>query len=164
METVRTAVEIASSYHVPIILNPAPVQPIPDSILRRVDTLTPNEVELAQLVGITGENENQMLAALKQKTGIANLILTLGKRGALLHGDPPVAIPAPQVQAIDTTAAGDAFNGALAVALSRGEGMHEAVRFANNVAALSVTKLGAHTSLPTIDELEIFLKNPRPAA
>ena len=160
METVEAAVEIAAKHHVPIILNPAPAQSIPDSILRRVTTLTPNEIELAQLVGITNENENQMLAALKRKTGIENLILTVGKRGALIYGDPPVSIPAPEVQAVDTTAAGDAFNGALAVALSRGEGLEEAVRFANIVAAISVTKMGAQASLPTIEELDIFLKNP----
>ena len=160
METVRAAVEIADKYHVPVILNPAPVQPIPNSILRRVTILTPNEIELVQLVEATNENENQMLAMLHKKTGIENLILTLGKRGALIYGDPPVSIPAPQVQAVDTTAAGDAFNGALTVAISRGEGLEEAVRFANIVAALSVTKMGAQVSLPTIEELDIFLKIP----
>lgn len=145
-----------------VILNPAPapMQPLPDEIYPNIHLITPNETEAEKLTGIS--DPHRAADALLAK-GVNTVIVTLGKAGALLaekNRDHRV-VPGFFVKAVDTTAAGDAFNGGLAVALARGDTMDQAIRFAHAVAALSVTRFGAQPSLATADEVAQFLaENP----
>ena len=141
------------------MLNPAPAQPLPSSLLGGVDLLTPNETEASVLTGITVEEEASAEAAARRllERGVGAVIITLGAEGALLVTNDAVhRFLARQVRAVDTTAAGDAFNGALAFGLARGQTLEEAVPFANAVAAYSVTRKGAQTSMPTREEMVPF--------
>jgi len=138
------------------ILNPAPVprdHAVVNKLLPHVDVLTPNEIELA---GLT-DGEPPELAVMIEKLmemGVGHVVVTRGAQGCLLWTDDgPLEIPATRVTAIDTTAAGDAFNGALAVRLAEGDHLAKAAAWANRVAAISVTRHGAQTSLPTAAEL-----------
>ncbi|HVS96057.1 MAG TPA: ribokinase [Puia sp.] len=142
------------------ILNPAPACEIPDELLENVSILTPNEREAEYLTGVkvTGTTTALTAAQILFAKGVSTVIITLGKGGALLYeGREPALIPAPAVTAVDTTAAGDVFNGALAVALGEKMRMTDAVKFANHAAALSVTRLGAQTSAPHRQETESFI-------
>jgi ribokinase len=142
-----------------VILNPAPASPLDASILRLVTYLTPNETEAEQLTGVPVRDEDSAFAAAKVllQQGVGNVIITLGSKGALaVNAEGKWLVPSRPVQAIDTTAAGDAFNGGLACAVAAGMPLLDAVRRANLVGALSVTKLGAQPSLPTAEELEKF--------
>jgi ribokinase len=139
-----------------VILNPAPAQVLDESIFKYLDLITPNETEAALLTGIKVIDLNTAeQAALKfYEKGVKNVIITLGASGAYLHNQTVnQLIPAPVVEATDTTAAGDIFNGALAVALSENQDLEQAVRFACRVAAISVTKMGAQASAPKRNEL-----------
>jgi len=142
-----------------VILNPAPAptQALPASLLGQVDVLTPNEHEAALL---TGEKDPEKAAAALLDQGVKTVVITLGEAGALLAASPSkmVHIPAYPVEAVDTTAAGDAFNGGLAVALAHEQNLEAAVRYASAVAAISVTRLGAQPSLPNADEVTTFLR------
>ncbi len=160
LETVETAARLAKKNGVRVILNPAPGVQLPRSILESVDVITPNENEAAILVGDGLDfSAEQAAVDLFRLLEVPALVVTLGGRGArLVQGSQVLDLPAFQVEPIDTTAAGDAFNGALAVALGRGEPLAEAVRFANAVGALSTTRLGAQPSLPSGDEVEAFMK------
>ncbi len=160
LETVEMAVRLAKSHGVRVILNPAPAVPLPRSILDYVDVITPNENEAAILLGADFDpGSEQGMSDLFNKLKVPELVMTMGKRGARFSRDNQAAtVPPYPVEPIDTTAAGDAFNGALAVALGRGEGLESAVRFANAVGALSTTRLGAQPSLPTAAEVDAFLK------
>lgn len=158
METVAAAVEIAYRHHVHVILNPAPAKFIPTSILEKVTTLTPNEKEAAQIKGLDFARDRELPPAVSLNSGIKNILITLGKRGVLMSGSPSRIIPAPTVTAVDTTAAGDAFNGALAFRLAHGDELETAVRYAIAVAALSVTERGAQESLPTKHQVDVFLQ------
>ncbi len=157
VETVLAAAQAGQAAGALVILNPAPAQPLPAELYAAVDLLTPNETEAALL---TGESTPEAAAAVFLKQGVRTVIITLGEAGALLatQSDPMRRIPGFHVQALDTTAAGDAFNGGLGVALARGQPRESAVRFAHAVAALSVTRLGAQPSLPTLAEVEAFLE------
>jgi ribokinase len=151
MDTVEVAADIAGHFGVPMILNPAPAQPLPDSLLKWVSILTPNETEAELLTGIKVSNDASAAKACARlrARGVKTVIITLGSRGAFLaddHGQQ--LVPGFKVKAVDTTAAGDVFNGALAVALAEGDALPDAVRFANAAAALSVTKVGAQPSAP----------------
>ena len=167
LPTVRTAAEIASTHGVRVILNPAPAQPLGDELLRHISILTPNETEAEQLTGIPVEDETsaeKAAQALRDK-GPAIVLITLGARGVfVVSPEFQGTIPSFPVKPVDTTAAGDIFNGALAVALAEKKPLPEAVRFANAAAALSVTKLGAQTSAPRREEIDAFLagNNKRP--
>jgi ribokinase len=157
LDTVELAVKIASELGKTIILNPAPAFPLTDSLLSRVTILTPNQTEAKILTGIEVDSPSTARLAAQQlyKRGVANVIITLGKEGAYLFNEQVAQlIPSYTVEAVDTTAAGDTFNGALAVALSEGQEMVEAVKFANLAAAVSVTRLGAQSSLPLRQEVE----------
>jgi ribokinase len=156
VETVIHAASVAAALDKIIILNPAPVCVLNDELLKHISIITPNETEASMLTGIkvTDEVTAEQAARSLHRKGIATVIITLGSRGALvLHEDICVVVPAPLVQAVDTTAAGDVFNGALAVALSENISMLAAVEFACKAAAISVTRLGAQASAPFRSEL-----------
>lgn len=162
IETVRAAVVLASEQGVPVILNPAPAQSLGADILRHVSVLTPNETEAELLTGVKVSTTADAEAAAEKlaSMGVEAIVITLGARGAFVfNADHSELIAGFDVQAVDTTAAGDVFNGALAVALAKEAPLLEAVHFANAAAALSVTKLGAQPSAPTLDEIEEFLRS-----
>ncbi len=161
LATVQAAADIAAKAGVRFILNPAPARPLPDALLKRVSILTPNETEAELLTGIkvTNEATAAKAAAKLRSRGVQTVILTLGSRGAFIADDKGnQLVPGFKVKAVDTTAAGDIFNGALAVALAEGKALPDAVRFANAAAAISVTCLGAQPSAPSRTEIESFLK------
>jgi ribokinase len=160
LETVTRAAEIARAHGVTVILNPAPARPLPAALLSLVDVLVPNESETALLSGVPVGNqaEAEAAAAALRTSGVGTLILTLGERGAMLAREGEAALfPAFDVTPVDTTAAGDAFVGGLAVALAEGKALAEAVRWGNAAGALATTKLGAQPSLPTRQALETLL-------
>jgi ribokinase len=159
IETVQTAAEIAHRHHVRVILNPAPATPLPIELYQSVDILTPNETEAAMLVAAENHSEIQDLPSrLAALTGVPILILTLGARGAQIYTQgQSMIVPALPVVPVDTTAAGDAFNGALAVALAMGKGLAQAVQYANVAGAITATRAGAQPSLPSEQELELFV-------
>jgi ribokinase len=163
IETVRTAVAMASQAGVPVILNPAPAQPLPDDLLQKVAILTPNESEAEAITGIkiTSKAGAKQAAKCLLERGAQAVVITMGSRGALLASREAVRfLPSFKVRAVDTIAAGDTFNGALAVALAEGKPLLDAVRFAQAAAALSVTRPGAQDSTPRRKEIERFLKGP----
>ena len=156
----QRAAEIAKSSGTKVILNPAPARDLPDSFLAQVDILTPNQVEAELLSGVeVSDSEGAERAArILLDRGVSAVILTLGEGGALLLKDGlTTSIPAYRVNVVDTTAAGDAFCGALATALARGEALEDAVVFANAAGALAVTVLGAAPSMPTAKQITEFL-------
>jgi len=140
-----------------VVLNPAPAQTLPADIFSLLYLITPNETEAELLTGIRViDTDSAQKAAYKlQELGVTNVIITLGAKGAYLHaGSISGLIPAPQVTAADTTAAGDCFNGALTVALSEDRPLEEAVSFACKAASISVTRMGAQASIPYRKEIE----------
>lgn len=164
LETVQAAAELAARKGFTVILNPAPARALPDALLKLVSILTPNETEAELLTGIrvvTEEDAGRAADALLAK-GVRTVILTLGARGALVATpECKQLVRGFKVKPVDTTAAGDVFNGALAVALAEGQPLLAAARFANAAGALSVTKLGAQPSAPKRREIERFLKANR---
>jgi ribokinase len=165
-EVVQYTVGLAAAAAVPVILNPAPAAPLDAGLLRQVTYLTPNESEAERLTGVKVEDEASARVAAQQlcQCGVGHVIVTMGRRGALVADRrQAMMIPGYAVEAIDTTAAGDAFNGGLACALARGASLEEAVREANLVGALSVTRLGAQPSLPTAAELRHFAQSVQAA-
>ena len=164
METVEHLAEIAKRYDIPFMLDPAPARPIPHSVLGCVTYLTPNESEACVLCGtvigdLTPKNAGEYAARLL-KRGAANVIIKMGGRGAFVASAEGLRtlVPSFKVSVVDTTAAGDAFNGGLAVALMRGMGLMEAVRFAAAVGAISVTRAGAQPAMPTAREVNRLFK------
>jgi len=161
LETVMCAAQIAKKAKVPFILNPAPARKLPVELLKLVDVLTPNETEAQILSGVAVNDETTAKAAAQKllETGVGTVILTMGIQGYLLAGRGGVEfVGAHKVKAVDTTAAGDAFTGGLAFALANGQPIADAARFANYVAALSVTRMGAQPSMPSLREVEKFMK------
>ena len=161
LETVEAAARLASDSGVPFILDPAPAQKLSPGLLQMVDVLTPNETEAEILTGIKVTDTDSARAAAKDllKRGAGAVILTMGVKGFLLAtGNRAEFVPAVKIDAVDTTAAGDAFTGSLAVSLARGKTLAEAAKFANHVGALSVTKVGAQSSMPSSEEVENFVK------
>lgn len=157
LPTVIAAIKQAAKADLPVILNPAPAQPLSDELLRSLSILTPNETEAEMLTGVKVTNEAGAKRAAQglHRRGVQTVIITLGARGALLSGDGhQELLPAPRTKAVDTTAAGDVFNGALAVGLAERMGLRAAVQFANAAAALSVTRLGAQPSTPKRKEID----------
>jgi ribokinase len=155
MVTVRRAIELAHAARVRVILNPAPAKQIDLDLLAQVDIATPNEHEIRVVVG---QDDRQAAIDTMLKAGTETVLVTLGPRGVLwATREGQETVPAFSVQAVDTTAAGDAFNGGLACALGRGLVMADAIRYSNAVAALAVTRLGAQPSLPTAAETEALL-------
>ncbi len=160
LETVQAAVQLAVKHHVPVILNPAPATKLPPDLLEMIDFLTPNETEVTILAGEhSAKHALDGTYLLKSQYKIKNLVVTLGEKGAAMVGDRIQIVPPVHVHPVDTTGAGDTFNGALAVALARGEPLVDAVKFANAVAALSTTGAGAQSSMPSLDQVNEFLKS-----
>ncbi len=156
IETVAYVTSVAASLGKKVILNPAPVCALSDDLLQSVSIITPNENEASMLTGIkvTDEVTARDAAIYLHEKGIATVIITLGARGALLfHENIFSLVRVPEVKAVDTTAAGDVFNGALAVAISENKMMIDAVEFACRAASISVTRMGAQASAPYKREL-----------
>lgn len=159
LDVVEYAIETAASLGVKVILNPAPAAQIDESCFDRIYAITPNETECALLTGIEIGSDSDVVEAadILLRKGVKNVIITCGSHGSVIHSEGLFdRIPACRVEAVDTTAAGDVFNGALAVALAEGRELSEAARFATYAAAISVTRLGAQSSIPTrleVDEL-----------
>jgi len=162
LETVEFAARLANDFGVSFILDPAPAQKLSPELLKMVDVLTPNETEAQILTGIevTSNRDSARTAAKKLlEYGVKSVILTMGAKGFLLANDDRMeSVPAVKVDAVDATAAGDAFTGSLAVGLAQGWELFDAALFANQVAALSVTKMGAQSSMPAKEEVERFMK------
>jgi ribokinase len=160
VDTIETAAKIAAKNNVKVILNPAPAQKLSKDLLKNISIITPNETEAELLVGfpITNEKDAESAAKILMELGIKIVIVSLGSKGAFVLSDTFCGVvPAFSVKAIDTTAAGDVFNGAIAVGLSEGKNIKDAVVFANAAAALSVTKMGAQTSAPRREEIDKFI-------
>ncbi|HTR28217.1 MAG TPA: ribokinase [Puia sp.] len=163
LETVQYMAECASSINIPVILNPAPARVLPDDLLKKISILVPNQQEAEMLTGIdtsTRPGAERAATELAAK-GIRTVIITMGADGALVL-DKGIfhRVPSPKVEAVDTTAAGDVFCGALAVTLSEGASIQPAVEFACAAAALSVTRMGAQPSAPTRAEVDRFRGRP----
>ena len=157
------AAALAKAHDTTVILNPAPAQPLPDSLLRYVDILTPNESETELLSEMRVSNDEAarnaaaVLRARMTNTETSAVVLTLGERGALILTDTTVErVPALAVAAVDTTGAGDAFCGALATALASGETLQTASAFANAAGAAAVTVVGATPSMPTRAKVDLL--------
>lgn len=158
LATVQRAAELAREVGTTVILNPAPAQALPTDLLRHVDFLIPNEHEAATLLGESYPNAdaNHTALRLRDTLGVRNIIITLGAHGAVLvnaESDTAYHFPPHTVEVVDTTAAGDAFMGAFAVALADDYSLDEAVRWGNAAGALAVTCVGAQPSLPTRSQL-----------
>ena len=160
MEAVTAFAELAAGT---LILNPAPAPagPLPPALLRRVDVLVPNAVELAMLSGSDVASDEDVVVAARALRGPGTIAVTLGPRGVVLvTGEDVVWVPAPSgIEVVDSTAAGDAFCGALGDALARGEGITEATRWAVVAASVSVTRMGAQPSLPTAAEVQEWVSS-----
>lgn len=165
MEVNEYAVQVAAEVGTPVILNPAPAQPVSMDVLRHVAVLTPNEVESEQLTGISVKDFAGAEEAARKllSGGVGAVAITLGERGSLVmerQGDgakAAVRVPPYAVKPVDTVAAGDAFNGALAVRLAEGASLEEAARYASAVAAIAVTRQGAQPSMPRREEVDQFI-------
>jgi len=159
LETIGTIIERAKNYDTKVILNPAPADMLPDEYYRDLFLITPNETETKQLTGVSVDNTDDALRASEafHEKGVQNVVITLGAQGAFVSTDTFTGIvETPKVDAEDTTAAGDVFNGALSVALTKQKGWSEAVEYACKAAALSVTKDGAQDSAPYEIQLKEF--------
>lgn len=155
--TVEYSALTAAENGIKVILNPAPAQKLHDYLLKHTWLITPDENEAGIITGIkiTNELTAEKAAMEFQRKGVKNVIITLGAKGAYVKSDEFTGIiPGINVDAVDTTAAGDVFNGALAVAFSEGSGIKDAVIFANKAAAISVTRLGAQASAPYRNEIK----------
>lgn len=152
--------QIAKDHGVRVIINTAPYQPVTDAFLNGAYLVTPNEVEAEALTGVhvTDLQSADRAAEVIFGKGVQNVLITLGGKGVYINeGNHSEIVPAYQVNAIDTTGAGDAFNGGLIAALAEGKSLREAAKFANALAAISVQRLGTTPSMPTREEVDAFL-------
>ena len=159
MQTVEAAAMMAYRLGKKVVLNPAPASKLSAGLLETLYAITPNETEAEAISGIriTDERTAEEAARKIASMGVCNVIITLGAKGALVFdGAHCEIVPAYKTQAVDTTAAGDVFNGALVVALSEGRTLPEAVRFACKASAISVTRVGAQNSVPYRTEVDVF--------
>jgi ribokinase len=164
LETVEHLCELAQRFEVPLMLDPAPARALSRKILRQVTYLTPNETEACMLCGIPGRDLNQVAARACAEEllgkGSANVVVKMGSRGAFVAGRDGMRrlVPSFKVKVVDSTAAGDAFNGGMAVALMRGKAIEEAVRFGAAVAGVAVTRAGAQPAMPTEAEVDRLMR------
>ncbi len=158
IDATEKAVDIAYQQGVKTILNPAPAQPISDELIKKIDILTPNETEASLLcdgVGINTVEDAKKVAKILMAKGAKNVIVTLGSKGSMVvTRSAEQYIKSLKVDVVDTTGAGDAYNGGLAAALAEGKDIFEAAEFANAVAALCVTKIGTAPAMPYRDDIE----------
>ncbi len=158
METVRYVIEVAHQYNKQLILNPAPAPDfIEDDLYKRIHYLTPNETELAKLTGYPADTMDEIIKASQYliEKGVKKVLVTCGDRGAVLVDQASHRhYTTHKVEAIDTTAAGDSFNAAVAVKLMEGSSEEEAIQFANKVSGIVVTRVGAQSSIPSRQEVE----------
>ncbi len=156
----RAAIEIAHAAGVRIVLNPAPAMPIPDDLLALIDTVTPNETEAQALTGVAvtcGEDAARAARTFLDK-GVKNVVITMGALGVFVtDGARSEMLPRLEVDAIDSTGAGDAFNGGFVTALSEGRDLFQAVRYGNATGALSVTRLGTAPAMPSRAEIDAMV-------
>jgi ribokinase len=163
-ETVTAAAQISRQQGARVVLDPAPAPAaLPQDLLQAIDVITPNETEAARLAGSAATtlslDDAGTIARKLQTMGPKTVIMKLGAQGCLLlDGDVATRVSAPKVNALDTTAAGDEFNGAFAVAISEGATLVDACRFAAHAAALSVTRLGSQASMPSRQEFDRFYR------
>lgn len=155
LEVVEHAASIAYENGVKVVLNPAPAQPLSDDLLSKTYLLTPNEKECRLLCGENASEDVRTNAEFLLAKGVKNIIVTLGEKGSLLcNASGQAEVPAVKVNAVDTVAAGDTYNGALVVALSEGKTLTEAMAFATKASAIAVTRFGAQPSVPYRSEME----------
>lgn len=159
VEATLQAFRLARQAHAITVLNPAPARPLPDELLALVDVLTPNESELFELAGPGCAGSIDAAAALLMERGPVSVLVTLGGAGCRLYqrGQAPVDLAGRTMPVADTIGAGDTFTGTLAAALARGEALPAAMQWANAAAALSVTRHGAITGMPTRAEVAALL-------
>ena len=153
LETVAAAVKMASANSKPVIINPAPAAPLPDSILEGLFCITPNETEAEALTGVAVTDQQSAIAAadVLLQRGVRNVVVTLGSQGALLHNANGTHYQsAESVEVVDTTAAGDTFNGVFAAMIAAGESPEEAIVPAVRAATISVQTAGAIASIPAL--------------
>ena len=159
MATIEAVVAIASAKGAKVILNPAPAATVSENILSKLYLITPNQTEAQTLTGIEVKDEvtANLAAQVLCSRGVDRVVITMGSLGAYLYEDGKgVIIPAKRVAAVDTTAAGDVYNGALCAALAEGMTLVEALNFATKASAISVTRVGAQPSVPTREEVDNF--------
>lgn len=159
-DALLSAMRIAHEAGVKIILNPAPCQNVTDEILAMADLVTPNETEAEGLTGIFVDSEESAAQAanLIHQKGVNQVIITMGSRGVFISSDgKQLLLPPFRVEAVDTTGAGDAFNGGLVAGMAEGMDIWQAARFASAVAAVSVTRYGTSQAMPTREEAETLL-------
>lgn len=160
LATVHHIIERAYAEGIRVMLNPAPIYPIPRGVLAKVDTLILNEVEASALTGlkVTDLATARIVAATLTDLGVNTVLITLGSNGAVLHNSHHELFqPGFKVEVVDTTAAGDTFTGGYAASILSGKSLPEALMYAVAASALAVTRLGAQTSIPSRDEVEAFL-------
>ncbi len=161
IESVLAAANIAHQHQTTVVLNPAPAQALPDELLTLVDIITPNETEAEKLTGINVRNDEDAANAAQalHEKGIKTVIITLGSRGvwASVEGEGQ-RVAGFHVEAVDTIAAGDTFNGALVTALLEDKPLADSIRFAHAAAAIAVTRKGAQPSVPWREEIDLFLR------
>lgn len=160
LDGIVKAAQVAKEARTNVILNPAPARELPDALLSCVDVITPNETEAEVLTGITVSDDAsaQLAADALHRKGIEIVMITLGAKGVWLsQNGRGTLIPGFRVQATDTTAAGDTFNGALVTGLLEEMPLESAIKFAHAAAAISVTRFGAQTSIPNREEVDAFL-------
>lgn len=156
--TLTHAARLAKEKGAIVVLNPAPApaSALPDELLKNVDILVPNQIEVERLSGVNVKDDETLLEAIHklQGIGVGQVVVTLGSRGAMtVIGGQPLMVPGFKVDAVDTTAAGDTFCGALCVRLSQGSNIEETMRFACKAASLTVTRMGAQQSIPYLSEI-----------
>ncbi len=164
LETIKYIADIAYQNNVKLILNPAPAQKLSEDLLKKVWLITPNETETSLLTGteVIDSASARKAAEHLLKMGVKNVIVTLGENGSLLcNKDGMEHFKAFEANAVDTTAAGDVFNGTLAVAITNEKSLQEAINFAAAAAAISVTREGAQPSIPTHAEIDNFLNESK---
>jgi len=157
IDTVEWSAVTASEHDIRVILNPAPACKLPENLLRHTWLITPNETEAETLTGvkITDISSAERAADVLRKSGVKNVIITMGETGAYVSSDKFTGlVPGFKVIPVDTTAAGDVFNGALAVAIAEGKALKDAVTFANKAASIAVTRMGAQASAPYRNEIQ----------
>lgn len=159
IETVEYAAHLAKEKGIKVILNPAPARPLSDSLLKNLYMIIPNETEAEILSGVkvTDWESAQKAADIIHAKGANIVVITLGSKGALIKEEGQYhKVPVPKVKAIDTTAAGDTFCGAVCVALTENMSVLDAVKFANKCASITVTRMGAQSSLPYRREIDVL--------